>query len=37
LLLPRTHHHVYYEVNRKDDEVTILAAWGAPKGRGPKL
>jgi plasmid stabilization system protein ParE len=37
LLLPRTHHHIYYEVNRKDDEVTILAVWGAPKGRGPKL
>jgi plasmid stabilization system protein ParE len=37
LLLPRTHHHVYYEVNQADDEVMILAVWGAPRGRGPRL
>jgi plasmid stabilization system protein ParE len=37
LLLPRTQHHVYYEVNREHDAVMILAVWGAPRGQGPKL
>ena len=37
LLLPRTQQHVYYEVNREDDAVMILAVWGAPRGRGPAL
>ena len=37
LLLPRTHQHVYYEVNRQANAVMILAVWGAPRGRGPKL
>jgi plasmid stabilization system protein ParE len=37
LLLPRTQHHVYYEVNRVEDMVMIVAVWGAPRGRGPKL
>lgn len=37
LLLPRTQHHVYYEVNREDDVVMVVAVWGAPRGQGPKL
>jgi hypothetical protein len=37
VLFPKTRNHVYYEIDRKNDIVMILAAWGAPKGRGPKL
>jgi hypothetical protein len=37
VLLPRTKNHVYYEIDRKNGVLTILAVWGAPKGRGPKL
>jgi hypothetical protein len=37
LLLPRTHQHVYYEVNHDAGTVMIIAAWGAPRGRGPTL
>lgn len=36
-LLPKTHQHVYYEVDRENDLVMILAVWGAPRGRGPRL
>jgi plasmid stabilization system protein ParE len=35
VLMPRTHHHVYYAVH--GDEFVVLSVWGAPKGRGPKL
>jgi plasmid stabilization system protein ParE len=37
VLLPKTHQHVYYEVDRENDLVMILAVWGAPRGRGPRL
>lgn len=37
VVLPKTRHHVYYEVDRKNDLVMILAVWGAPRGRGPTL
>lgn len=37
VLLPKTKNHVYYEIDRESDVVMILAVWGAPKGRGPKL
>jgi hypothetical protein len=37
VLLPKTHNHVYYETDRENGVVMILAVWGAPKGRGPKL
>ncbi len=37
VLLPRTQRHVYYEVNPKRGEVMILAVWGAPRGRCPRL
>jgi hypothetical protein len=36
VLLPKTKNHVYYEIDRENAVVTILAVWGAPKGRGPK-
>ncbi len=37
VLLPKTQNHVYYEVDRVRDVVMILAVWGVPKGRGPRL
>jgi plasmid stabilization system protein ParE len=37
VLLPKTGTHVYYSVDEDADLVTVLAVWGAPKGRGPKL
>jgi hypothetical protein len=37
ILLPKTNNHVYYEIDRVNGVVMILAVWGAPKGRGPKL
>jgi hypothetical protein len=37
VLLPKTGTHVYYSVDEAADLVTVLAVWGAPKGRGPKL
>jgi len=33
--MPKTHNHVYYAVEAT--EVVVLAVWGAPRGRGPKL
>ncbi len=37
VLLPKTRNHLYYEMDREHDVVLIVAIWGAPKGRGPKL
>jgi len=37
VLLRKTRTHVYYSIDRDADLVTILAVWGAPKGRGPNL
>lgn len=37
ILLPGTHQHVYHEVDRERGAVMILAVWGAPRGRAPKL
>jgi hypothetical protein len=37
LLLPKTRTHVYYSIDVDQDLVTVLAVWGAPKGRGPGL
>lgn len=35
VLLPKTGHHVYH--SRVGDTVTIVAIWGARRGRGPRL
>jgi plasmid stabilization system protein ParE len=35
VLLVRTMHHLYYRFNR--DQLVVLAVWGAPRARGPKL
>jgi plasmid stabilization system protein ParE len=37
VLLPKTKNHVYYEIDREDDMAVIIAVWGAPRGKGPKL
>jgi hypothetical protein len=37
VLLRKTKAHLYYATDRDADLVTILAVWGAPRGRGPHL
>jgi plasmid stabilization system protein ParE len=37
LLLPRTHHHLYYRHQPDREVLTVLAVWGSPRGRGPRL
>ncbi len=35
VLLSKTKNHVYYAIEGSD--VVVLAIWGAPRGRGPRL
>jgi len=35
VLLPKSKNHVYYAVD--DETIVVLAIWGAPRERGPKL
>ena len=35
VLMPRTHHHVYYVL--RGETAYVLAVWGAVKERGPTL
>jgi plasmid stabilization system protein ParE len=35
ILLPETETHVYHA--QVDDDVVVVAIWGARRGRGPKL
>jgi plasmid stabilization system protein ParE len=37
VLLPKTGAHVYYSIDEGEGLVKILAVWGAPKGRAPRL
>jgi plasmid stabilization system protein ParE len=37
VLLPKTRNHVYFEVDEERDLVIVLAVWGAPRRRGPRL
>jgi plasmid stabilization system protein ParE len=37
VLLPKTHHHLYYRYRADRGELTVLCVWGNPKERGPKL
>jgi plasmid stabilization system protein ParE len=37
VLMPRTKHHVYFRVDVPKQVVQVLAVWGAPRGRGPRL
>lgn len=36
-LMPKTKNHVYFVVDSARDLVTILAVWGAPRGKGPAI
>jgi plasmid stabilization system protein ParE len=35
--LQKTRHNVFYEIDRKQDVLTVVAVWGMPKGTMPKL
>jgi len=37
VLLPKTATHVYYSLDTNRDLVTVLAVWGAQRGRTPRL
>jgi plasmid stabilization system protein ParE len=37
VLMPRTRNHVYFQVDESTQTVHVLAVWGAPRGRGPRL
>lgn len=37
VLLPKTGTHVYYSLDANRDTLTILAVWGAQRGRTPRL
>jgi plasmid stabilization system protein ParE len=37
ILMPRTENHVYFQVDESTRTVHVLAVWGAPRGRGPRL
>jgi len=37
VLLPKTRNHVYFEVDEERHLVVVLAVWGAPRRRGPRL
>jgi plasmid stabilization system protein ParE len=37
VLMSKTEHHVYFRVDEARATVYVLAVWGAPRGRGPKL
>ena len=37
ILMPRTKNHIYFVINARTDTVLVVAIWGAPKGRNPKL
>jgi plasmid stabilization system protein ParE len=37
ILMPRTLNHVYFRVDEEKGVVHVLAVWGAPRERTPKL
>ena len=37
LLLPKSRYHLYYEYDADSKELTVLALWGAVRGRRPPL
>lgn len=36
-LMPRTGHHVYYEVESETGDIYVHAIWGAPRQHPPRL
>ncbi len=37
VLMPNTGNHIYLQVDEATQTVHVLAIWGAPRGRGPRL
>jgi plasmid stabilization system protein ParE len=37
ILMPRSRNHVYFVVDEAADVIRVLAIWGAPRGKTPKL
>jgi len=37
VLLAETENHLYYRYIAERDELVVLAVWGAPRARGPRL
>lgn len=37
VLMPRTRHHLYFRADVLKQVVEVLAVWGVPRGRGPRL
>ena len=37
VLMPKTQNHVYFRVDEAKQVVHVLAVWGTPRARGPKL
>lgn len=37
ILMPRTLNHIYFRVDEAKGVVHVLAVWGAPRERGPRL
>lgn len=37
VLLPKSRNQLYYEIDRPNGVVMILAVWGAPRGSAPEL
>lgn len=37
ILMPKTRTHVYFEVDDEKEMIVVLAVWGAPRRRGPRL
>jgi hypothetical protein len=35
--MPRTRNHLYYYLDERRMTVVVLAVWGAPRGRAPRL
>jgi plasmid stabilization system protein ParE len=36
-LLLQTEHHLYYRYEAAHSRLVVLAVWGGPRGRGPRL
>ena len=36
-VLLRTEHHLYYRYEAGEDRLVVLAVWGGPRGKGPRL
>jgi plasmid stabilization system protein ParE len=37
ILMPKTRSHAYFELDEQLEAIVVLAIWGAPRRRGPRL